>query len=112
MQFRVINKHLDKTCVEGGERVYIGRPSPLGNPFVLKQHGTRDQVIAKFRDHLVAQLEAGNPEIVNELARILRLGEQRPVELACFCQPAACHGDVIREVLLSRKDQILSLASR
>lgn len=110
MQYRVINKHLDHTCVEGGERVYIGRPSPLGNPFVLKQHGNRDQVIAQYRDYLNAQIEARNPKIVSELARILHLGDQKPVELACFCQPAACHGDVIREVLLARKDQILAIA--
>jgi hypothetical protein len=28
---------------------YIGRPSPLGNPFVLGRDDTRAQVIARYR---------------------------------------------------------------
>jgi Domain of unknown function (DUF4326) len=32
-----------------GEGVYIGRPSLLGNPFKIGEHGTRNEVIAKYR---------------------------------------------------------------
>lgn len=32
-----------------GDGVYIGRPSLLGNPFKLGEHGTREKVIACYR---------------------------------------------------------------
>jgi Domain of unknown function (DUF4326) len=31
------------------DRVYVGRPSKWGNPFVIGRDGTRDEVIAKYR---------------------------------------------------------------
>jgi hypothetical protein len=31
------------------DRVYVGRPSRSGNPFVIGRDGTRDEVIAKYR---------------------------------------------------------------
>ncbi len=33
--------------------VYIGRPGPWGNPFVIGRDGTREQVIAKYRTWLL-----------------------------------------------------------
>lgn len=63
--------------------VYIGRPGPFGNPFVIGPDGTRDDVIAKFSSHL-----AENPELVSRLAAL------KPKRLVCFCKPEACHGDV------------------
>ena len=30
----------------GGRGVYVGRPSPLGNPFALRDEAEREQVIA------------------------------------------------------------------
>jgi hypothetical protein len=36
----------------GGVRpvgVYVGRPSPLGNPFLVGRHGTQAQVVALYR---------------------------------------------------------------
>jgi len=80
--------------------IYIGRPSPLGNPFVLGRDGDRATVIAKYRRWLTAQRAAGPGNAAfDELTRLVALAQQRPLRLMCFCKPLACHGDVIAELL-------------
>jgi hypothetical protein len=37
------------------DRVYVGRPSKWGNPFVIGRDGSRDEVIAKYRTRIVRQ---------------------------------------------------------
>ena len=44
---RIVNKRNYK-----GPGIYIGRPSPLGNPFVIGRDGDREEVIRKYRDFL------------------------------------------------------------
>jgi len=70
------------------DALYIGRPTKWGNPFVIGKDGTRDEVIAKYREWLLAK-----PELV-ELAKRELAGKN----LVCFCAPNACHGDVLIEV--------------
>jgi Domain of unknown function (DUF4326) len=69
-----------------GERhhVYIGRPSKWGNPFVVGEHGTREQVIESYEHWLRAnaQLMAVLPELRGKV-------------LGCWCAPRTCHGDVL-----------------
>lgn len=80
---KVLNKTRD--VVPLGEAVYIGRPSPWGNPFLIGRDGTREEVIRKFSEYLFA-----NPDLV---ARVQ--AELRGKDLVCFCAPEACHGDVL-----------------
>ena len=82
---RVLNKYKDS--IPNGA-VYIGRPSPWGNPFVIGKHGTRDAVVMAYKQWLFA-----NPEKVAAAKR-----ELRGKDLVCFCAPNACHGDVLLEV--------------
>ena len=87
---RVVNRRTEK------ETIYIGRSSPLGNPYIIGKDGDRDTVIAKYRDYLVQQISKGNKEIINSL----RLIKQDPnARLGCYCKPLACHGDVILSLL-------------
>ena len=75
--------------------VYIGRGDRWGrlprskwhNPFVIPRHGDRDEVIEKFRVYLL-----GNPELMAALP------ELRGKDLACWCAPDRCHGDVLLEL--------------
>jgi hypothetical protein len=79
---------------------YIGRPSPLGNPFVLGRDGTRAQVIARYRTWLQAQLAAGpGNRAYDEIQRLRAIAGAGPLRLVCWCAPLPCHGDVIAEVL-------------
>lgn len=69
--------------------VDIGRPNPLGNPYIIGRDGTREEVIAK---HKVLFL---NSERLMKIARETCRGEV----LGCYCKPKACHGDTIAEYL-------------
>lgn len=64
--------------------VYIGRPGPWGNPFVIGRDGDRDEVIRRYEAWLLEQ-----PDLV------VRLPELRGKVLGCWCAPRHCHGDVL-----------------
>lgn len=81
----VLNKHHGRPPADS---VYIGRPSPWGNPFVIGRDGDRAAVVAKYRGWLMAR-----PEMVDRARR-----ELRGKSLVCFCAPLACHGDVLLAV--------------
>lgn len=77
--------------------VYIGRSnpryglpkSPYANPFEVGQDGTREEVIEKYKDWLLAQ-----PELVESARR-----ELHGKVLGCWCKPKTCHGDVLVEIV-------------
>jgi hypothetical protein len=66
--------------------VHIGRPSKWGNPFVIGRDGSRDEVIAKYREWIL-----GQPRLLSDLH------ELRGRDLVCFCAPQACHGHVLAD---------------
>jgi hypothetical protein len=86
--------------------VYIGRPSPLGNPcsepdvpcpVCRRVHFgprmvqlTPDRSISCYRKWLWARLKARDERV---LAALSDLGPEDL--LGCWCSPKACHGDVV-----------------
>lgn len=83
---------------------YVGRPSPLGNPYVLGRGGSREQVIANYRLWLGTQLLVKKDERVRgEMNRLYKIArDEGELTLVCWCAPLACHADVIRELLLAK----------
>lgn len=75
--------------------VYIGRPSPLGNPFPMKSEKDRDSVVQQFRIYFIDRLLARDPEIEKAFKKL-----QPDNNLVCFCAPKACHGDIIKKLYL------------
>lgn len=74
--------------------MYVGRPTALGNPFVIGPDGTRAEVIAMYRTWISHKIDMGDEKID------LALNEAAEVDvLLCSCAPAACHADVIKEIL-------------
>lgn len=69
--------------------VYIGRPSPWGNPFVIGKDGSRDEVIEKYRHFLWQKIRQEGTPFIAQLASL------EGKTLGCFCAPKACHGDVL-----------------
>lgn len=67
---------------------YIGRRTPLGNPFTVAEHG--DHALDLYRRWLWEKIQARDPEVLRELAAIAP-GEH----LVCSCKPRPCHGDVV-----------------
>jgi hypothetical protein len=78
---------------------YIGRGSPLGNPFVMQGEGDRDRVCNSYEVWIKQQIEDRNPTVMNELYRLYDLAQEKPLVLGCFCSPKRCHGDTIKAVL-------------
>ena len=74
-------------CKKEPYDVYVGRPSPYGNPYIVGTDGDREEVIHKFREYFM-----GNKELQ---ARALK--ECRGKKLGCWCAPQSCHADVIAE---------------
>lgn len=84
----------------GGKGEYIGRPSPLGNPFRIKGNGGREEVIRKYREWLMWKIGCANEPIILELCRLYEIWQREgKLTLVCWCAPKACHGDVIKEIL-------------
>ena len=67
--------------------VFIGRPSEWGNPFMKDKHGSRAEVIQKYRAWIVTQ-----PRLMAKLPQL------KGKILGCYCKPLACHGDVLAEL--------------
>lgn len=98
----VLNK---RTYSGPGE--YIGRPTPLGNPFThlsdvkgCKQVGSRLEAVERCRQWL--RDEYRKKGVVYDALHRLADKYQRDGKLVliCWCSPEACHGDVVRDAIL------------
>ncbi|WUD76910.1 DUF4326 domain-containing protein [Streptomyces sp. NBC_00510] len=77
--------------------VYVGRPthrggwhlagSPLASPYRPGPDGTRQEVLDKYREHLL-----GRPDLLAMLPAL------RGRRLGCWCLPEPCHAQVIAEL--------------
>lgn len=85
---------------------YVGRPSPLGNPFVIGRDGTRTEVIERYRAWLDEQMATDPPSPASrQLARLLRAARQhRVMRLTCWCDPLPCHARVIANIITDLLD--------
>lgn len=93
MSITVVNKKL------GGRGEYIGRPSLLGNPFVMRSESERERVVRQYEQWLRAQIQRRNPAVCGELNRLYHIAMSGDLNLVCWCAPRACHGDVVKKVL-------------
>lgn len=78
---------------------YIGRGSPLGNPFVMKHEGMRDAVCELYEIWFAEQVAHNNQRVLNELRRLYKIAAQGDLVLGCFCAPKRCHGETIKRFL-------------
>jgi hypothetical protein len=78
---RVVN------CRREPSDVFIGRPSKWHNPFHIGPDGTREQVVAKFRQWIIRQ-----PRLLRDVRSL------RGKVLGCSCAPLPCHGEVLAEL--------------
>jgi Domain of unknown function (DUF4326) len=82
---RVVNKRSEAFDV------YIGRPSPFGNPY-SHQDGTLARFRVRTRDEAIAAYEVWIQTQPDLLAMLPAL---RGKVLGCWCRPKKCHGDVL-----------------
>jgi len=90
--------------------IYIGRGSVLGNPFTsIKDRTTKaeficdssEDSICSFDSFLREKIKNKDKNICDELNRIYKLAQTEDVYLVCFCKPKNCHGDVIKDIIIS-----------
>lgn len=79
--------------------VFIGRPSVLGNPFLMRGEQDREFVVQAYRKYLWDCKKENNDvwQEVERLAKMVKDGKK--IELKCFCSPKKCHGDVIAKAI-------------
>jgi hypothetical protein len=79
--------------------VYVGRGSPLGNPFRINFRTTREEAIEKYETELQIKIKNKDKVICNELNRIYRAAKVGDVNLVCYCKPENCHADFIKRLI-------------
>lgn len=89
---KVINKHR-ATPEERARAVYIGRPSILQNPFPITETEDRNTVVRRFRQYFIDRIRRRHSETLAALSKL-----REDDLLMCYCAPAACHGDVVKEI--------------
>lgn len=115
MIYIVNKKNIDKsyaTWKEDKQYIYIGRPSVLGNPFVIGLY-TRYEAIQTYKqyanDILNNKVKPYTAEQTNKLINFKKaidlLTEKAAIGdlyLVCYCAPNICHGDVIKKIIEER----------
>lgn len=72
------------------DAVYVGRPSPYGNPYRVSDARTRENAVEQYRMWIYAPRQRPLRELIRR--------ELRDKDLVCWCAPSACHADVILEI--------------
>lgn len=86
-------------CVDGE---YVGRPSVLGNPFVMKSESDRLSVIEQYEKWITEKLE-NDEKTIKEFNRLLeKYKSDGKLTLLCWCSPKKCHADVIKKILMEK----------
>jgi hypothetical protein len=92
-----------------GEGEFIGRPSPLENPYKITKSRSRRTAIVMYAQYITdAIMNEGfasedHEEIISELNRLFKiLINNQKLDLICYCSPLECHGDIIKQLLLNQ----------
>jgi hypothetical protein len=70
------------------DAVYIGRPSPWGNPITIRDSGSRQACLEAYEHYLLER-----PELIAQIRR-----ELKGKNLVCWCSPKPCHGDILLRI--------------
>ena len=97
--------------------IYVGRPGPWGNPFVVGKHGTAVQCVRNLALLLGGFISLSDgPEV--KVQRAYReyvakhIDELREHDLMCWCRPdQLCHADILL-VVANAKGSKPSLPAR
>jgi len=86
-----------------GPGIYVGRPSPLGNPWRMDSNDpdSRAKVIEKYREWFLERMRERSSPQRRAVERIVALAKRQDIDLVCWCAPLPCHADVIKEYIES-----------
>ena len=77
---------------------YVGRPSPLGNPFRPSEQGV-GETLNKYEVWLKDRIAVWDTKVTDELRRLEEIAKEGDLVLVCFCAPNPCHADVIKRAI-------------
>lgn len=95
MRPRVVNRHHFRG--DDGEPnydllptpwIYIGRRTPLGNPYTKKDHGSK--ALTFYNNWLREKIKARDKDVLKVFSTI-----EWDTNLVCSCAPSPCHGDTV-----------------
>lgn len=78
-------------CSRSTYDVLIDRTTKWGNPYLIGQDGTREEVIEKYHQWIVTQTTLMDS-----------LHELKGKRLGCWCHPKPCHGWVLVDLIRDR----------
>jgi Domain of unknown function (DUF4326) len=92
-------------CKKEKYDIYIGRPSPFGNPWSHKS-GNIAQFTVTTRKEAIDNFEkwirgTGFVEVLQDQRQYIwnHLYELKDKTLGCWCSPAPCHGQVLIKII-------------
>jgi hypothetical protein len=62
------------------------------NPYKIGKHGTREQVLDKYRQYMLNKL-SNNNDLLQELIKL------EGKKMGCWCYPEPCHGDILKTLI-------------
>lgn len=108
----VVNKH---THIPTPDDVYIGRGSPLGNPYTSINYmktkadvvcDSREDSLNQYFNYITIKIKQKDSAICYELNRIYKLVKDgKNVNLVCYCVPKACHGNIVKKIIEDKIDK-------
>lgn len=72
------------------DAVYVGRPSLYGNPFEMGKHGSREDVVRRYKHEVISEMTHAQLDLLR--------ANLRGKDLVCWCAPKACHADILIEI--------------
>jgi len=72
------------------DAIYVGRGSPLGNPYRVPRDGTHAEALALYRRWLYEKIQSNDAKVMRAFRSI---GPESL--LVCSCAPKECHADVV-----------------
>lgn len=113
---KVVNKYKH---IPTDNDYFIGRGSPLGNPFThlslnktkaLYHCETREEAINSYKKWIDNEIQNKNKDIIDALNEIALKTKNGDVNLVCYCKPDindpkynnkeySCHGDYIKSLI-------------
>ena len=86
-----------------GDGEYIGRGSPLGNPYKITDVTPRHVAINEYEIWIKDCICKNFKSILDELERLFNiLIKNQKLILICHCSPKLCHGNIIKQLLINK----------
>jgi hypothetical protein len=97
---------VNKKTGDHDDAVYVGRGSPLGNPYSHLPSSlaevkveSREEAVRRYRPWLEHQLRTGGFARILFMDLVTFYKDFGSLKLACWCAPKECHAEVIAEMV-------------